>query len=195
MSALFVNRAEFREALRFIKQYLPPKRKKVDIYLAYEAGKLVVQIGPLAATAEAQGTWEGVARCSPLVVLALLQGLPDMEQIPVQVEHGNRLRVGHLTFECEWDTSPDRPIQLPLNATLSTVLSLPYRYSQDEIDRAGLTFVLRDAEKKRNTALNKAAEALKPLDISRDEVFAWVERRLKRMVAPIEEQTDNLPGE
>jgi hypothetical protein len=56
--------------------------------------------------------------------------------------------------------------QLPLNADLSDVLALRYRYSREQIAAAGLAARVSEAESKKADLIVRAAGALAPLGVS-----------------------------
>jgi len=178
VTTLILERTDLREALKYLKRFVYRKRSS-EICLAYQDGALIFQLGAVSAKAQAEGSWPGSAFCSTLVVLALLEGLPDDAQVRFSVD-GDRLRVAGLSFPCRWVLDDRPPVTLPLGYTLTTLLALREEYPEAELSRSGLLPLVREAEAKRNYAVARAATALKGLEITKADVFAFVDEHLRR---------------
>jgi hypothetical protein len=172
-----VHRTDLREALKYLKQFVHRKRSP-EMCLAFQNGALIFQMGAVSAKALAEGTWTGSGYVSALVVLGLLEGMPDEEQIQVTFED-DRLRVGYLSFPCRWEEDAQPPVTLPLGASLLDYLRYGLVYSEAELRRSGLMQLVRQAQDKRDSAIRQAVKALKPLGIDRDDLLDLLERRLR----------------
>ncbi len=127
----------------------------------------------------AEGEWDGTARFSGLVVLGLHEGLPDTDEITIQVE-ADRLKVGGHSFPCRWDVVREPLIALPLDASVNQILSYRLLYTEAEPTRAGLIADLRNAEKQRDKAMAAAAKALRPLEISERDLMEYHALRIRQ---------------
>jgi hypothetical protein len=177
VNALVVQRTDLREALKYLKQFVHRKQSS-EICLAFQHGAIVFQMGAVSAKALAEGAWLGSGFCSALVVLALLEGLPDEEQVQFTLE-ADRLRVGSLSFPCRWVEDAKPPVTLPIGASLLDYLRYRLEYSEAELSRSGLTQLVRQAEDKRDVAIRQAVKALKPFGIGRQDLLDLLEARLR----------------
>jgi hypothetical protein len=192
VNTLLVQRTDLRDALNFLKPYVRLK-KPGTANIVFDSGVLIIQAGPVSARLRAEGTWDGTATCSGLVILGLHEGLPADDQIAIAFE-SERLRVGNYSFPCGWDELRDLPVTLPLGASVNMILSCRLLYTEAELTRAGLIADLRNAEKSRDKAFAAAAKALRPLEITERDLMEYHALRLKQQylgVASSEVSTGN----
>ncbi len=125
----------------------------------------------------------GYARVPYIAMEWLRQAVRSIKQetVRVQIKPGH-LRVGSLRFsnpEITLRQIGARIADLPMNAALPGVLALLVQYDPEELEDSGLLKMVLAAQEKVSEIMDRALEALKPLEIGRralDEMI-WQEIR------------------
>ncbi len=175
---LEVNTKALRAALKYLKRFTN-KTHTMNVYWGYDTEGLMLQMGSTQAHADAVGNWQGMARSSYNLALAVLEGLPDTATVNMYVENG-KLHVGGVSSICMWDDRQGPLAHTPLAGDLESLLALRLHNSSEELERSGMTNLVIEAERKRNNMVTRAVTALRPLGITRGEILGLIEERLKR---------------
>ena len=93
---------------------------------------------------------------------------------------GNKLRMGNMTVGIEWLTPGQRLPKIAMGARLIDILKEARAYGPEQIEAAGLTKAVQDAEATREKIINRAARALAPLRIGEDELRRLVDAQMAR---------------
>ncbi len=179
-----VPRAELIRALKPLRSIVRKKDHDTPALVSMEGGSLRVAFPGGSCSVPADGTWAGEVRVptSLFVRLAvnLPTGIPSGDPLPVEVRDG-RLYVGSAWRPCICQDAFHSEIELPLDADFMTLLLLPFRHTDDRLERAGLTPKVRKAQESAHHLCEKAAEVLDPLWISAAEIEELVRKRLERL--------------
>ncbi len=178
---LEVSRKELLQALRTLHKFAA-RRGVGHATLGFERGEILIRLGGVAARAPARGTWPGEAVAAGPFLANFHRSLPDTDPVTVLVD-AERLRIGGLTIPCRWRQLIEPSIVVPVNAGLPHMLHIAFEHGAAEIERAGLTAVVAEAKKKRDSLVERATKLLAPFEIPQDVirslVDAWVRRRFE----------------
>ncbi len=195
-ASLEVNRKQLLQAFRQIKAVKGFQGQPAKV--TYTDGQLKISFGGCSFSADATGTWTGEVEV-PDTFIRQVAKAPLSGKGPVTVAtDGKTFRIEGIVIDCRWNALVYPRIELPLDAPTVEVLSLPRKYSADDIERSGLTNRVRQAEQERDTIL-KEAEALlekaakvlwplgfcgkKPLGIDGADLQRMLEERLRELAA------------
>jgi hypothetical protein len=93
---------------------------------------------------------------------------------------GGRLYVAGQSAPCRVQAASVERIQLPLDASLADVLRARLDHSDEEIERSGLTPLVRRAEEERDAAITKAHGLLVKLNVRRADLRRPVDDSIGR---------------
>ena len=151
-----------------------------DLLLDLEPGSLRLSLGGVSASVPASCPTTGRLIVSREVLETLQFLARDLKTTDFEIAiTEDKLSVGRYSFRCRIVATQDRPIRLALNASLRDVLALPYRYSETEIESAGLTEKVASAVAKKDKTVSKAADLLKPFGVAEEMLQDIVEERLR----------------
>jgi hypothetical protein len=178
-ASLEVRRKELVDALQTIERLIHPKQRG-KLLLRYAEGELLVEVGGVSSAVTASGTWPGIAQVECAAMLRLRAAIPPTVSVPVRVD-GDRLFIGLLSVPCTWMQGAvgESRIHAAINMSPLDHLLLPYHYSREEIDRAGMSDIVAVAEQWKEERLREATAALEPLGVPRDAVRSLVEEHLR----------------
>jgi hypothetical protein len=94
------------------------------------------------------------------------------------------LKIGSFRYRNEAitvGTIPDQTIDLPVNATAVDTLALAELLTADQIVQQGLHRRVQEAREVASEAISKATQALKPLDISLEQIQELVSERVRQV--------------
>ncbi|MCI0721826.1 MAG: hypothetical protein L0338_23075 [Acidobacteria bacterium] len=182
-----VELRELRLALKYLFAPKVPKKyarpQFVDFYVRESEVQLVTTGADLVFPAQViQG---GYGRAPYMAIDWLRKVVGSLSRSPVlcTVEPG-RIRVGNLSF-----TSPDvtilplgaRIADIPAEAGLADVLALLVKYRPEELEDSGLLARVLAAQEETSKLMDRAVAALKPLEISREELgrFVWTQIKVR----------------
>ena len=152
--------------------------------LTFVDGQLKIELGGCVLTADAEGSWIGQIKIPVSVITnvakAFAKGNGDVVIVSTD---GEELRIENIAVTCHWDALVYPRIQLPFGARLTDVLTLPLRYSSEDIDRSELSETLASAEERRDRLIGKAARILQELSVGDDHLRELVDTLLKKKVA------------
>lgn len=155
---LRVSRAELAEGLTRLRKTL--KRKAtLEADLTFEKGAFVFFLHKISMEAIAEGEFAGMVRIGRTQVLNLAQALLTPDPL---TQDESRLFIETLSMPCTWHNVEPNPIQLPMDAPLPVLFSMPLKYSDQEIVQSSLSNPLSETVRKRKMLITKAANALEP---------------------------------
>ena len=160
---LSVDRSEFAKALTLVER-TGNEVRSADAILTFDAGRLVINLFGNVAQLAAAGDWPSEVRLPGDVLERLATSLPEENPLQLKVE-GDRLIVARFSIPCEWRTL-SRPTSnpvvelIPSNADSIEILMVRSRCSQEEIDAAGATGLVAEAERRIDANCQAAARVL-----------------------------------
>lgn len=175
---LQIKTSDMAEAFTKLRHRMRLK-KAGEAILSYDKGLLRMAAGGSAFSVPASGTWQGEVR----VPASFFSSPPPFDRKSENVKmslEGNRLHLGRSSMNCAWQQPESGLPKLPMNPPFRHVLRLPLEYSRDQIEKAGLSGLVAEAEARRSALVEKAAGPLEPLGITRADVFGLVDASLRR---------------
>jgi hypothetical protein len=151
--------------------------------LTFDDGQLKIELGGCVLTADAKGLWKGQVKIPVDVIRNIAKSFAKGSSGDVVVStDGNELRIEQIAVPCHWDALLYPRIQMPLGAGLTDVLTLPLKYSAEDIDRSELSEALASAEEQRDELIGKATRILRALNVSEVHLRELVDGLLKEKV-------------
>jgi hypothetical protein len=144
-----------------------------------------------------QGLKIGTARL-PLIIFEKIPGVSrsfGKSEIEVSVTEGI-LKIASWRYKSDTitvGTIPDQRIDLPVNASITDTLALAELLSSDQLIQQGLHRRVEEAREIASEAISKAILALKPLDISREQVQQLVDEHVRHVSSGL--STALVPGQ
>jgi hypothetical protein len=182
MPSIQVERGELLAALQSV-QRLPRLIDKAEAILSLEDGTLIISVPGLEVRAGATGDLTGRVRVLAPFLLMLAKVPPSGDPVVFEIKDG-RLKVGSSTTSCKWEDDAGTRIRLPLNAPFSMILSVAYHYTPGDIEQAGLKDMVAETEKRRDALIGQALGALGEFGITRAELRALVDAKMKQTEKP-----------
>lgn len=175
---LHVNQGELLEGLKQITKLV--KKKKIGQgVITNENGKLVVYLEGISIEASAEGALPGMVRVDGTVIQKLSKVLPHDNPLTIQLD-GEHLFIGSFSIPCHWANVEPNPVQIPMDASLTDILGLELRHSNDEIFKSSLSNKLSDALSERNKLISWAANKLAPLGVTTTDIEELVDKAVRR---------------
>ena len=166
---LSVKRAEFAKALRLVGRAAKEVRTATAV-LTFDRDQLTIDLSGNVAQLAATGDWPSEVRIPGEHLERLAKALPEEDPLPLKVE-GERLFVASFSIPCEWRlysrpvSTPAREL-IPANPDLFDLLMMAARCSKEEIDAAGASALVSNAQIKLDTLCTKAAGFLGTYGVS-----------------------------
>lgn len=175
---LKMPRAELLNAMRVLRKNANVLTKE-EVVLGYRDGCMTIALAGMGASVTAEGEWPGEARLRANVFLDLSLLLPKGDPLSLSVENGF-LHIGLASFSCVWQEKQKRELVLPANPTLIDVLRLANEFTPAEIEATGVKEAITEALQKRDALTRKAAEPLKVLGVTEDDLAELVAQCVRR---------------
>lgn len=157
---LSVKRAEFAKALRSVGRAGKEVRSATAV-LTFGQSLLSIELCGNLVQVAATGDWPSELRLPGKYLERLAKVLPDDDTLPIKVE-GERLFVASFSIPCEWRlysrpiSTPAREL-IPVNPDMFDLLMVASRCSKEEIDAAGATTLVANAQLKLDRLCTEAA--------------------------------------
>jgi hypothetical protein len=181
--AVTIPRSDFLEGLKPLKKYVKPTETG-DGLITMEEGQLVVSVVSIRVRFPAEGAWPGTVRVAGRFIAGVSRMPPLDNPMAITVRDG-RLAIGNLSTSCTVQQESPAQMLLPLNATdFIELLHLAAEYPADQIEAAGLTGRVREAQARADRLIQQAAVILSPLGITEAEIAALVNSVLTRQSTP-----------
>ena len=185
---LQANRQELLEAFKQLKKFAKAQ-KGVEAIWSYGEGQLTIQCAGLAVRIAAVGEWPGEARIPGSALAGLARALLSplwldtlTDPLPVTVSDGH-LRLSTFSVECVWTEAVANRIVVAMNESLVDLLAIRQQHSDAEIEHAGITSAVREAERKRDVLIAEATEGLWPLGVTKEDLMELVQATVRRHAA------------
>jgi hypothetical protein len=163
--SLTVTQSELLPALKTLSGVVEPTQASQAV-LTHKDGMLTISLPGASVDVPAQGTWPGLVRFSGLFLLSLARVPPRGDPLIFKVSRG-RFRVSTSSVDCSVEEVKQKPnLEVPLDASLSTLVRVHLTNDYGDIERAGLDPLVKKAIERRNELIEEAAEILAPLEIS-----------------------------
>jgi hypothetical protein len=175
-----VSRADLATTLKLLAKFVRGRARAADVVIRWCGDGLELEAAGQSTTLPATGAWPGQVRVPARFLLAIAPRLPPGDTLDLRVEAG-RLRLGPISANCVWDERAPGQIELPLDPSITLILSLAHRYPADEIVRAGKAKLLREAQDRRDRLLLRAADVLRPLGVTPDDLLVAVNEAIARL--------------
>lgn len=174
---LKVSLAEFKFAM---KPFSPKRRDLTEVLLAFEGGFLSLESGDVKVVMRAEGSWDGRAYFSSVVLRAIATVPPS--QNPVVVSYAqNHLLLGGLTIKCEWhEGRKEDDVWVDLCSVIdpSIIDVLAMERSAPRVKATGIAKKVRSAKEKMERKIKAASAQLSDLNISEGEIRTLVEQKI-----------------
>jgi hypothetical protein len=176
---LKVNRSELANGLETLRKLVKKPKPNMEAVFSFEDGLLEVYLNGFTVQAHAEGELPGLTRIPGVKAINLSKVLPTDDPLIIALEE-ERFYIGSLSIPCYWDNVRPRPIEIPNDAPLTTLLGVRLQYSHDDIFASGLLKPVNEAVNKRKMLVKRAANILEPLGVSLEEVERLVDDAVKR---------------
>jgi hypothetical protein len=176
--ALTIQRAEMLAAFKTLRKLCRPSPSE-EAVLSYDGACLHIELGGMAMTPAATGTWNGQARVPGSFILGLAKLPPSGDPVHIRVEQG-RLHVGSTSVGCVWQAAWSKQIELPVNPSTTDLLTLRFNYTDGEIAASGLKQVLSEAEARLSGKLELAVQHLTEYDVTIQDMRGFLDRHLRQ---------------
>jgi hypothetical protein len=175
---LSVDRQHILEGLRRLKTRRCKLARRETAVFGFDRSYLTIESDDTVILARAVGAWPGNAYVSPLFVRALAAAPPAGDPI-IATCNSEHLRVGTTTVVCKWRPVSTLLLDVPPGRDWIQALAIRYVRSRGQIIREGLAVEVREAERKLDALVARAARLLVPLGVPPGDVHDPVERRLE----------------
>jgi len=176
---LSVDRQHVLEGLRRLRTRRRKVGRRETAIFGFDGSYLTIESDNRVVLAHATGAWPGNAYVTPLFVRALAAAPPAADPIVATCD-GERLRFGATTVNCRWRPVSDTLLNLPPARDWIQALAIRYTRSRGQIIREGLAPEVREAERKLDALVARAARLLVPLGVPPGDVHDLVEQRLEK---------------
>ena len=177
---LQVTAKDLVAALKLVKKFAGNEKKVGEALLGFDGTYLAFELAGVIQKTPAVGDWTGEARVSGAFVMrfANIDATPDLVEMTV---NGTQLTVrsGSWTYDilCKWEKAP-RPCEgLPMKASFRDTVTFGFAHAPEHIERLGLTPVVEAAMTKAEKHMAAAAEPLRELGITVDDIRELVKRK------------------
>jgi hypothetical protein len=155
-----VKRAEFAKALRTVGRASKEVRSATAV-ITFDETHLAIELSGSVAQVAATGDWPSELRLPGVLLERLAKSLPENDPLPLKVE-GERFSVAGFSIPCEWRlysravSTPVREL-IPANPDTFDLLMMAARCTKEEIDSAGASVLVANAQRKLDDVCTKAA--------------------------------------
>lgn len=153
------------------------RRVSGEAVLSFDGLYVALEVPGATVAVPATGSWPGRV----IVGAQWLVGLAEATRtatVSLTVD-GGWLAIGGFRTSCQVDERRGLDIPLPLNASLGEIVAVALLHTDDEITRSGLGTTVKRGKDRYERALARATEDLKGLDLTTEELRAFVEQRLR----------------
>jgi hypothetical protein len=178
MSKILVSLNEFIEGLKTLKVALKGKNPP-DVVFECRNEILFVNAGGSWLEIPGRGHWEGQARVKGKAIAVLNKALPETDPLPI-TQSKDKIGFGNLFLGCSWEESASQFPRIPINASLTYILGLWQRYTDEDIEKSGMKPKFIAANQERIKRINLALKQLAPLDVTEEDLTTLVDEVIKR---------------
>lgn len=173
---LSVDLNDLREGLKKFtaRQKIRPSDKAI---LGFDGRFFSIEALDVIIVAKAKGVWPGIARIGASVMIALAKVPPASGPVVVQII-GDRLKLGPLTVNCEWQPVSHTLLDLPSAPDWIETLSLKYRAPRSQIISKGWDKDIARAERKLTSLITKVGKSLTTFGVTEKDIRDLIERRM-----------------
>jgi hypothetical protein len=143
-TALIMLRDDMLDAFKTLRKLCKPQPEEEAI-VSYDGACLHFELGGMAVTPAAKGSWAGQARVPGKFILGLAKLPPNGDSIQIRMKDG-RFYFGSSSIECKWQPAWSKQIELPINPSITDLLTLRFHYTDEDIATSGLAQSVRKAE-------------------------------------------------
>ncbi len=183
--ALQVKRDELFGSLKHLAKTVKGNTRR-EARFSFVHNHLRIELDGEGAEAYAEGSWSGIAAVVGRDIVLLGKSIPKdavrnfpIDMIPVRINE-NRLCIANDSLPLLWYDEKGDKIHLPLNPELSEVLALRLKYTDSDIIKSDLDFILRASEQRRDLIINRALRLLRPFDVKREDLESVIKQSIKR---------------
>lgn len=169
--AVQVSRKDLASALRTLARFVK-RKQEADAVVSFADGTLQIELPGGAVGVAAQGEWDGEVRVPGRFLLTYAKSLPAADPMPVEVR-GDRFRLAGLSVGCVLQEATGDRIELPLDPSVVDILRMLARYSDEEIERSGLTALV-----------SRVAMQFAEIGVPRAEFDRFIDECLRRREGP-----------
>lgn len=179
---LQVDLAELLPALKSMNRILKASRK-AEAVLSFEEETLRIELPGMSVGIVATGEWSGQARIPAAFLQMTARVPPTTTPVSFLVADG-RLHINGSAVACAWDSNNASRIMLPLNPTFIMILSVVYHYTPDDIEKSGIENLVTEAKEQRDIKIGRALSALEEFGVTRAELRALVDEKMRGCPRP-----------
>ena len=174
--SLAVEKKPFLNALKSLRISVRA-RQKDEAILSFADGLLSIKMQDSVVHVPATGTWTGSAKIVARTLIPIVTFPPDSDPLPLRFQ-GERFYVAGWSVNGTWHAEGVQELVVPENANSLEIAALRRRYTDGQLEDAGLLQEVRNAEQTVKSQLALVAKALVDVGISEDDLHALVERKL-----------------
>ena len=178
--ALAVEKKPFLNALKSLRISVRA-RQKDEAIISFADGLLSIKMQDSVVQVPATGTWTGSAKIVARTLIPIVTFPPDPDPLPLRF-HDERFFIAGWSVNGSWHADGVQELVVPENATCLELAALRRRYSEAQLEDAGLLHEVRNAEQTVKSQLALAATALVDVGVSEDDLRVLVERKLDDLV-------------
>ena len=173
---IIVSRSELTLASKRLKRSTTLRSLKIaDMAIRLADGNLIMEIPGGSDGAPATGNWPGLLLVSAKVLLLFANGEPRGDEIQLSYHRG-RLTItdgkAKINYPAEWEATSLTRIEIALDSSNADYLKVASQYPLAQVISSGLENAAFAADKKFQSAVDKAYQAVKAFGIQRTELEA-----------------------
>jgi len=142
---LLVRRDDLARELTRMARLARAMHKRAEAVLAFGDGRLTIALPGMRTAIPADGKWVPSVRVPARILLDFGRRLPKEDPFLLKVEEDHLVLGGH-AIPCQRDHPELRLVRLPLNASPADILRVASTYTPEEIERSGLSPLVRQAQ-------------------------------------------------
>ncbi len=173
--------SDFARAMAPLSGMLKSKKKIGEALIGFRDSMVRFELGGVVGKAPATGEWNGEARVAGTFLLSLAREPPSAERLSLLVENAEVKLQAHdasWSSSCQWETTARPDVFMAVNPSRQERYRLAFKHSDAELERMGLTDFAAEARSDAEKHVVRAAESLKVLGISEEELRRFVVDRL-----------------
>lgn len=146
--------------------------------LTYADGLLEIALRGAAVKVQADGQWRGTAHVAIQPLATLARVVPRAKRVEIVYED-EQVKIGTMRLMAEWQVLAPPQLDLPLDASILDYLALKVHRSTTEVTASGLDKQIEKTEEQVDRLLDRAADILAPLEISRQDLWRTLWDKLR----------------
>ena len=176
---LTVKKRPFLTALKSLR-ISSRARQKDEAIIGFTNNHLSIELQGGRVEVPAKGHWSGRARVAARSLIPIATFPPDPDPLPIRFED-DRFYIAGWSVNATWHEANEQPLEIPDDADCIEVLALRQRYSELELEAAGVLKHVRSAEQFAKTQIAQAVTLLEPVGIQKEDIDRLIEEKISRL--------------